>query len=1092
MEAKSGPLDYRPEMRKVVTSSPSVTLLVTRIPSTITEEGLENIFLGFGVLNMRLVINKGGFAGVRGLNYAYVTVAGNAEAVHAIEKLNLQPPLNLGVVLKPSEEERLKIREQDLLDRAFCKPSEQEINKTRKQDLLDGVSNSPDVMDKNSINMSKGEALIDNKLEEVPSLNEINNNDLTEVGNSNEDNIFMFNNPLVITKPNLKLSPVCFCGKEATMVCSRCVGAWYCSQVCQVEGWPGHKSECGSGGQGGDTNEDKKNTDSKTEIKKRVVAKKLTDASLSEKETSSPRSTEDSPLLDTASIASKESTIRVLEQITDPSPNCRLGYDAEERTNEEDHLHELDLGFSSSPRIRLDNVQDNYEKMEEQNVSEIRGSYDSNFVVEREVKEETVDYVVEKEVKEETIECEGKEKTVKGKVNVETVDNVIRFSSKTGSFDQNVAGQAKKASEESEDEDDSPFQSILTLKKESDEDREKLENETILSSVEDDLNLKCCTNLDTPLSLSLPSTWTRVDSCTPDTCNLLLNVKIVGGEQVIKAKLGRVRLMEPMGEDVKTVMDMVLGEGRGGHVELWVKSIGWEGDIQTVDIKDNDGNDIATLLTHIGITELIDEERGVTTDTRLVKDPVLIREEEQVIMGQLDSEEILRPDIPSAREKYEQGAVDGSYEGEDLQNRKVAMKRDDSGDVRMSEGPKQLEPLRVTDVEKGYVQDGTLVRLKDIGNSSQEALVRCLEEKERAWLEEVMELSDASISIEMPFVGQLVAFRLLTRLGTKVVRAEVINVNTTVRKVQCQCLDYHDRRWEDYEKLFQPPPACLSIPPFCNKVVLLGVPDIQRKEAKLMLENVDQACLNQPLTLRVKDNCETGQVVELLDAEGNSVNQVLKEVLEPSMLLQREDSTPLTSTPTVVPLDYAVLTSYVPIPLNTTVSVIILYVESPTHLFVCPASSFEELNNFQVKLQALGDQMEKQGNLFTPVVGQLVMMKSMEDNQWYRGTVIKIHKTKAKIYCPDFGFVEKVPMNMLQSKLDSDIIRAKYWASHCALVDWGEGEQEATTEEKDRIKKTLVVSQKVDMQVINIDSVNFTVDISGITDMFTETASWNY
>jgi len=924
--------------------------------------------------------------------------------------------------------------------------------------------------------VSKEKVMTEKQFDEVQS-KEINNNDITEVGNLNEEKIFMFNNPLVITRPDPKLSPVCLCGKKATMVCSRCVGAWYCSQVCQVGGWPEHKGECGE--QGGDTMEMEVNyTHTKTVVKKSLVARKRTDASSSEKETGSgtPRSTEDSPPLDTASIASKESTVRALEQKTglivcplnEPSPNLRNSFDANQGINNEDPINQLNPGLSSSHSIRLDNAQESYDKSDGQNGLDDRGSDDFNFVVKRDAKEETV-------------ECVLNEREVDGKVNGIAVENLIRFSSNDSSYDQklveqNIEGQAKEVLEESED--DSPFQSILTLKKESDEDREKLEMKTILSSLEDDL--KCRTNIDTEVSHSLPSTWTKVDSCTCDALNPLLYVKIEGSEQVIKVKLGRVRLMEPWGEDVKTVMDMVLGEGRGGQEELWVKSIGWEGDIQTVDIKDNDGNDIASLLTQIGITELIDEEREDITDTHLVKDPVFIKKEEQVIAtGQLDSGKRL-PDIPSARDEYDQEAVSKSYAREDLQNRKVAMKMDDNEDVRMARGVKQLKPLMVTDVEKGDLLDGTLVRLKDIGNSSQEGLVRCLEEKERSWLEEVMELSDTSICIEMPVVGQLVAFRLLTRLGTKVVRAEVINVNNTVRKVQCQCLDYHDRRWEDYEKLFQPPPACLSIPPLCIKVVLLGVPDIQRKEAKSMLEKVDQTCLNQPLTLRVLNNCELGQVVELLDAEGNSINYVLKEGLELSMPLQHGDSTPLTNTPTVVPPDYTALTSYVPIPLNTTVAVILLYVESPTHLFVCPASSFEELKNFQEKLQALGNKMEKQGTSFTPVVGQLVMMKSVEDNQWYRGTVIKIHKTKAKIYCPDFGFVEKVPMNLLQSIKDTDVIRAKYWASHCALVDWGEGEQEATVEEKDRIKKTLVVTQKVDMRVISVDSVNFTVDISGI------------
>ena len=116
---KVGPLEFQSEMKKVVTSSPTVTLMVTRIPSTVTEEGVTNLFLDFTVLNLRLIVNKGGFAGVRGLNYAYVTVASNDEAIQAIGKLNMQPPLNLGVAYKPSEETRVKLREQDLLDRAL-------------------------------------------------------------------------------------------------------------------------------------------------------------------------------------------------------------------------------------------------------------------------------------------------------------------------------------------------------------------------------------------------------------------------------------------------------------------------------------------------------------------------------------------------------------------------------------------------------------------------------------------------------------------------------------------------------------------------------------------------------------------------------------------------------------------------------------------------------------------------------------------------------------------------------------------------------------------------------------------------------------
>ena len=850
------------------------------------------------------------------------------------------------------------------------------------------------------------------------------------------------------------------------MVCSRCVGAWYCSQVCQVGGWSEHKGECGTQGEVTEVEKEQVDIGLKTEIKKRVVSRKRMDAPFYEEEICSPRFIEDSPPLDTASIASKESTVKAVEQNTvpvvdlpkDPSPNLRLGSDAD-KGNDEARRNELNPGFSSSPDIRLDTLQDTC-----QNAMDLKGSDENNFIVKREAKDETV---VREDVNQEAVDCV---------LNGDTIENLITFSSNNSSFDLDkvIEGQAKEVSDGSED--DSPFQSILTLKKESVEEKEAQQRKFRSSSLED--NLKCHLNPGAALPLTLPSTWTRVVSCTPDILNPLLYVKLEGMEQDIKAKLGRVRLIEPWGEDVKTIMDMVLGEGREGQVELWVKNIGWEGDIQIVDIKDNEGNDIATLLTQIGITEIIAGEGGDTTGIPLEKDHEPFREKDQrIATGRPDSDE-LGSDSSSIRGHYEAEIASDGNNRVDAQKLKF-----ESGDQYLctSSGVRQLEPLMVTDVEKGYALDGTLVRLKDIGNSSQEGLVRCLEEKERSWLEEVMGLSDASVCIETPLVGQLVAFKLLTRLGAKVVRAEVMKVNSTLRKVQCQCLDYHDRRWEDYEKLFQPPPACLSIPPLCIKVVLRGVPDIQRKEAKTMLEKIDQSCLNQPLTLRAINISERGQVVELLDAEGNSVNEVLKEGLVSSMNLQPEDSNScIISDFPVVPLNYADLTSYVPIPLNTTVAVIILYVESPTHLFVCPASSFEALTNFQVNLQAKGQELERQGNVLTPEVGHLVLMKSKEDHQWYRGTVIKMHKTKAKIYCPDFGFVEKVPMSMLRSIIDCDITRAKYWASHCALVDWGQGEEEATTEEKDRIKKLLVVGEKVDMRVITVDSVNYTVDIAGI------------
>ena len=61
---------------------------------------------------------------------------------------------------------------------------------------------------------------------------------------------------------------------------------------------------------------------------------------------------------------------------------------------------------------------------------------------------------------------------------------------------------------------------------------------------------------------------------------------------------------------------------------------------------------------------------------------------------------------------------------------------------------------------------------------------------------------------------------------------------------------------------------------------LYGVPRprVPRKEATLMLEQVDQARLSLPLILCVKGQGMMGQMVDLMNKEGYSINQLLANV----------------------------------------------------------------------------------------------------------------------------------------------------------------------------------------------------------------------
>ena len=70
-------------------------------------------------------------------------------------------------------------------------------------------------------------------------------------------------------------------------------------------------------------------------------------------------------------------------------------------------------------------------------------------------------------------------------------------------------------------------------------------------------------------------------------------------------------------------------------------------------------------------------------------------------------------------------------------------------------------------------------------------------------------------------------------------------------------------------------------------------------------------------------------------------------------------------------------------------------------------------------------------------------------------------------------------MNSILPLGDCDVERV-YWASHCTMVDWGEGMQGATLMDVERVKQMLPVTKQVELQVMEVDGVKFIIDIKGI------------
>ena len=94
----------------------------------------------------------------------------------------------------------------------------------------------------------------------------------------------------------------------------------------------------------------------------------------------------------------------------------------------------------------------------------------------------------------------------------------------------------------------------------------------------------------------------------------------------------------------------------------------------------------------------------------------------------------------------------------------------------------------------------------------------------------------------------------------------------------------------------------------------------------------------------------------------------------------------------------------------------------------------------------------------------LVMFKAT-DGYWYRGILTKISKRKVTVFCPDYGFTEKLEISadQLQPLFCGELGKVKYFASPCVMVDGAE--------------KVVTDGAEVHVRIVNRDQMKYLVDI---------------
>jgi len=114
---------------------------------------------------------------------------------------------------------------------------------------------------------------------------------------------------------------------------------------------------------------------------------------------------------------------------------------------------------------------------------------------------------------------------------------------------------------------------------------------------------------------------------------------------------------------------------------------------------------------------------------------------------------------------------------------------------------------------------------------------------------------------------------------------------------------------------------------------------------------------------------------------------------------------------------------------------------SSSNFFVCGEKEWGELITFQEELQEKCNQFQGKLQQNGPVQPQLdhstihplqlVVFCSSQDSMWYRGIVKKVHKGTCKLFCPDYGFTEKVEIGSMKLSVKQSIAQLPFFARPC-------------------------------------------------------------
>jgi len=259
-------------------------------------------------------------------------------------------------------------------------------------------------------------------------------------------------------------------------------------------------------------------------------------------------------------------------------------------------------------------------------------------------------------------------------------------------------------------------------------------------------------------------------------------------------------------------------------------------------------------------------------------------------------------------------------------------------------------------------------------------------------------------------------------------RALVNNINVNLKKVRVRFIDYGNQAEEGFDNLRLLSEEALKIPVLAKLINLADVPEQPLKDPQIgnRMEQL-RPLFEVSLSVKAIEN----QKFVVSHPNGSLINDLIAAKLKEDMDAPIPHNIQGQEMGNEFNYDKVYTASLNANDPNTSQSAIVLHAESPTSIYICPLNQVGVADNVASQVNAYAEIDPKMVG-YAPSIGKLCVVKSKEDDGWYRGACVQLCGDEFEIFLVDYGFREVLPRDRIKM-MDPSLMKTVFLANHCIL-----------------------------------------------------------